>query len=515
MEKVILGGAIVYLDFALLTDVDGQLGVISYFNRSNSQVRSFGASLTFEKGIQLDKKFYSIDGQKFQTYIQPVVVGKEKFYHAISLNTDLGENILLYEKEGCYERFYDFLMTKFDLPLLKQWGKTLYDTFREEQKVWDRCILIQGENSFTTSIPIGGKDVMLSDLRLSEISIKEADLQNTVSNLLAEKKICISPNRQRKLQFKNMDEYFKEYGSSLVKNLEKDIHPLRSLDGEVHDFTVKGKRLYPQQIAQVNGDVALLENHRYAIINSGMGTGKTLMASCVAESFFVRKWLRSHPDKTLADAYASDSNISYRNIVMCPGHLAEKWAKEINEEIPFAKAMVISDFKQLIKLREHGSKREGKEFFILSKDFCKLSYQSIPTPTKQRKEKVYHKVCRECGAFVYGDVCECGSKSFEIRDTYSKRTGMVCPTCGRILIPYAKLVRTWRNRKFWIAILFLHQTQRMQNAFFVVKIYGSQMWPILEKTGIRNGYGQPFGQIRPIRGKRQYGYIKITWKKPV
>lgn len=53
----------------------------------------------------------------------------------------------------------------------------------------------------------------------------------------------------------------------------------------MHDFTVKGKRLYPQQIAQVNGDVALLENHRYAIINSGMGTGKTLMASCVAESF--------------------------------------------------------------------------------------------------------------------------------------------------------------------------------------------------------------------------------------
>lgn len=313
MEKVILGGAIVYLDFALLTDIDGQLGVISYFNRSNSQVRSFGASLTFEKGIQLDKKFYSIEGQKFQTYIQPVVVGKEKFYHAISLNTDLGENILLCEREKCYERFYDFLMTKFDLPLLKEWGKTLYDTFRESQKVWDRCILIQGENSFTTSIPIGGKDVMLSDLQLSEISIKEADLQNTVSNLLAEKKICISPNRQRKLQFKNMDEYFKEYGSSLVKNLEKDIHPLRSLDGEVHDFTVKGKRLYPQQIAQVNGDVALLENHRYAIINSGMGTGKTLMASCVAESFFVRKWLRSHPDKTLADAYASDREVGKGN----------------------------------------------------------------------------------------------------------------------------------------------------------------------------------------------------------
>lgn len=58
---------------------------------------------------------------------------------------------------------------------------------------------------------------------------------------------------------------------------------------------------------------------------------------------------------------------------MCPGHLAEKWAKEINEEIPFAKAMVISDFKQLIKLREHGSKREGKEFL-----FCRRTSANCP-----------------------------------------------------------------------------------------------------------------------------------------
>ena len=194
-----------------------------------------------------------------------------------------------------------------------------------------------------------------------------------------------------------MDEYFKEYGSSLVKNLEKDIHPLRSLDGEVHDFTVKGKRLYPQQIAQVNGDVALLENHRYAIINSGMGTGKTLMASCVAESFFVRKWLRSHPDKTLADAYASDSNISYRNIVMCPGHLAEKWAKEINEEIPFAKAMVISDFKQLIKLREHGSKREGK--------FCRRTSVNCPIRVFPRRLNSEKEKCTTRYAASVGHLC--------------------------------------------------------------------------------------------------------------
>lgn len=103
MEKVILGGAIVYLDFALLTDVDGQLGVISYFNRSNSQVRSFGASLTFEKGIQLDKKFYSIEGQKFQTYIQPVVVGKMSCYRIC------GYLKFLLKKQICRIRYQIFL----------------------------------------------------------------------------------------------------------------------------------------------------------------------------------------------------------------------------------------------------------------------------------------------------------------------------------------------------------------------------------------------------------------------
>lgn len=116
---------------------------------------------------------------------------------------------------------------------------------------------------------------------------------------------------------------------------------------------------------------------------------------------------------------------------------------------------------------------------------------------------------------MYGDVCECGSKSFEIRDTYSKRTGMVCPTCGRILIPYAKPGKEVEEQKVLDCNSFSAPNAKNAKCVFVVKIYGSQMWPILEKTGIRNGYGQPFGQIRPIRGKRPYGYIKITWKKPV
>lgn len=85
---------------------------------------------------------------------------------------------------------------------------------------------------------------------------------------------------------------------------------------------------------------------------------------------------------------------------MCPGHLAEKWAKEINEEIPFAKAMVISDFKQLIKLREHGSKREGKEFL-----FCRRTSANCPIRVFLRRLNSEKEKCTTRYAASVGHLC--------------------------------------------------------------------------------------------------------------
>ena len=75
-----------------------------------------------------------------------------------------------------------------------------------------------------------------------------------------------------------------------------------------------------------------------------------------------------------------ESLVKYRNLVMCPGHLLEKWKGEIERQIPYAKATIVTDFSQLLELRKRGSQRFGKEFYILSKDFAKLSYSLKPVP---------------------------------------------------------------------------------------------------------------------------------------
>ena len=68
-----------------------------------------------------------------------------------------------------------------------------------------------------------------------------------------------------------MDEYFQQYGSTLVENLENLLSPESELKGEVDAFTLNSIRLYPQQAAMVNGVTThLLNGATFSIICEGM-----------------------------------------------------------------------------------------------------------------------------------------------------------------------------------------------------------------------------------------------------
>ena len=440
-DRIISGGSIVHLDFCLVTKVN-EVGVISYFDRSLSSIKSFGAMLSINTTVDVGDYMVRTDGE-YDTFIQPVYFGKEKFYHAVSISKDCGKGLFMYTRENCGRQLYDFLMANFDLPLMAEWGDALFSYFCYKREITEGTKVIKGDFSVAEEFPYHGKMIPLGDVEICASYITEESLKEGVSELLQCGKIRITDEPQQKLQFTNMDEYFNEYGPSLVKNLEDTLSPLRPLDGEAHDFTLNSMRLYPQQLAQVNGDVALLENGKYAILNHGMGTGKTITAPSVVESYFVRKFLRSNPKASLADAYKESGVINYRNIIMCPGHLVQKWADEIKGQVPYAKVTILKEFSQLIELRERGAKRNGKEYYVLSKDFCKLSYQSIPSPTKRRTGLVKKKTCASCGTeFVTpGHTCpSCGSREVELTPRRGETvTGMVCPHCNNVLLPYAPM----------------------------------------------------------------------------
>ena len=445
MSELYCGGSIVELDFVMAADRNA-LAMVSYYSRSLTTVKSIAAWCGMKSSHIDIKNVIDIDGTKrkidftnkdtFTGYFQPIVDGKEKFYHGLLINNELNGSMLIMKKGEEARILYNHLMEQFELPLLKEWEEPLYRWFKEKGKISSKELYFKGEYSLTESIPYENGMAALSQLYAVKVNIDETTLKDAVQNLFQKKEIRISSKEQDSLEFKNMDEYFSKYGSTMVANLEKQMEPLVELDGEAHDVCLKQKRLYPQQIAQMNGLVRRLETSSFAIANHGMGTGKTVLSAAVAESYFTRRWLKGHPGSTLADAYGKEGNVAYRNIVMCPPHLVEKWAEEIRSEVPYAKVEILRDFNQLVALRARGRKRTCKEWYVLSKDFCKMSFQYEPVPKTRRTMRVKGKVCNDCGKEVIlpGSKCSCGSTNLRLVNTPFIETGMVCPHCKNLLV---------------------------------------------------------------------------------
>lgn len=96
-------------------------------------------------------------------------------------------------------------------------------------------------------------------------------------------------------------------------------------------------------------------------MNEDMGCGKTLQAIGVMEGFFVRK-AAEKLKRPVREIYLDSSLVKYRNIVMCPSHLVEKWAEAIRADVPYAKVTVIRGLKELCRLRKRGKERTTNSF---------------------------------------------------------------------------------------------------------------------------------------------------------
>lgn len=150
--------------------------------------------------------------------------------------------------------------------------------------------------------------------------------------------------------------------------------------------------------------------------------------------------MKKHPKTGLKDIYSIRENIKYRNIIMAPGHMLEKWVNEITQEVPYVKAHILEDFSQLLEIRNQGPERTHKEYWVVGKDFAKLSYMSRPTPSRMKiKRPVRLKKCSVCDKtfFTPDRFCPyCGNDGYIFGDQIAEVCGLVCPECGEILLEY-------------------------------------------------------------------------------
>lgn len=426
--------------------------LISYFDRSLITVKAIGASFSSKHAgfTLLDKSYGRTNlyrGDCEYEYFTAQVDGYDPFYQGLVVNKELHNKYLITTASHEAEDFYTFLMRNYDLPLMREWKDAFW---KWAQSNVCRCEdgMLYAPNDEVRIIPLSdGRKVNLNDIKVYNIQLTQAELDIAVSALLRTDAIKFCDTPQKPLEFENMDDYFNRYGVKLVEGLQKDLKPLTDYETEVSTFTLKHKRLYPQQIAMVNGISALLtgvgnkkerrkSRSSYGILNEGMGTGKTLQGASICESLAVRKELRK--GRTLTEVYHDKDSVKYRNIIMCPSHLVEKWAEEVKSEVPYAKAYVLKTFEDVLNLWKKGPERTGREFYIMSKDFAKLSYSEKPTPTKVQTKKLSFRKCTSCGREVKGkDKCTCGSTEWDVLPSKEVATGLICPSCKSILVPYS------------------------------------------------------------------------------
>src|SRR5208283_2056763 len=103
-----------------------------------------------------------------------------------------------------------------------------------------------------------------------------------------------------------------------------------------------------------------------------MGVGKTLIGAAVP--------------------YIMENGRPPRVLVMCPGHLTRKWAREVTQTIPGSQAIILTRLADVQAIDPH-QPYHGLRYYIVSKERAKLSYAWRPAFNLRKNVPV----CPDCG----------------------------------------------------------------------------------------------------------------------
>jgi hypothetical protein len=136
------------------------------------------------------------------------------------------------------------------------------------------------------------------------------------------------------------------------------------------------RRPFRAQADCITGLARAFEQHRGLGLVGEMGSGKTLMAAGLLHVL--------HKEK-------------FRALVMAPGHLVRKWARELERTVPRVTVRTLSNYIDCVRLKASGVRKPvGREIYIISRDRAKLgpSWRPVYSRTPRRQAVL----CAHCGA---------------------------------------------------------------------------------------------------------------------
>ena len=197
--------------------------------------------------------------------------------------------------------------------------------------------------------------------------------------------------------------YLRQFGGALAQKIQTEAEPLFKPGNDWHPrMDQLLRKPFQAQADAIQGAVETLRTDNHVMCIGEMGVGKTLIGAAVP--------------------YIMENGHPPRVLVMCPGHLTRKWAREVKETVPGASATIIKNLSAVLAIDRH-ERHRGLRYYVVSKERAKLSYAWRPAFNLRRGIPM----CPDCGsAVVDGDGVEVVVETLQHRKTW-------CSTCGSAL----------------------------------------------------------------------------------
>ena len=353
-----------------IVDNENRLAMISIVGY-DSAVRAIVGALHKNRTITCEPSETLISHGRYRSFTTRLGSTNDALTHAIVMSTaaldEVSEAPLVLAWDGnVTQTAYNVLYNSFSTPMLPEWAPIIFGELQEIGKVQ----------------PLQTYSATNQTLQAFRLNVDQEEFNNLVSTMVQTGQLIIPDGTEDTsaimAEVSNVTEYMHTFGPLLANRVTQLCRPMYNpMTDELNPNIYVGPRTpFPAQADVIQAVVKTLEKKSGVIIVGEMGTGKTYQG--------------------IKAVHISAQKKPYRALVMCPGHIVHKWAREIKQTIPGAKTHILENWKDVIALRHLPRKSSGAEYYIISRDRAKLSFIERPAATWNKRKGGW--ICPDCGA---------------------------------------------------------------------------------------------------------------------
>ena len=266
--------------------------------------------------------------------------------------------------------FIDVLYQKLSscsrLPFLREWMEPLLDL---QDRSRNGTIVTLNQSGFRVQNETVARENKVFTFK---VTFNEEALRSLIS-MAFQQHLISSGNNITSGNISNvhtLTQYLDQFGDNLVRKAHERFNPLYTPgvsqpSKKAMQFFSNTKYFSNLNYFAAQRDVICsvakgLSRNKRTLIVGECGIGKTAIA--------------------LASIYVHTQKDNPVSMVMCPGHMVEKWKAEIKRLYPFAKVHIIEKLDQLQKFESMIRNKEATSplFLVFGKDSCKMEYDERP-----------------------------------------------------------------------------------------------------------------------------------------